>query len=58
MRGSGRMIRLMGRGCIYIWMGLSIVESGRKINSMGLGRKHGLMGLGMKGIMSMVSFWS
>jgi len=43
MKENGSMIRLKGLACIPIWMELSILESGKKTNSMGKEKKLGLM---------------
>jgi hypothetical protein len=46
------MTRLMEEELTFIWMVLSILETGEKINNMASVLKHGLMGLAMRATMS------
>lgn len=42
------MIKLMGMESINILMGLSMMETGKKISNMDLAEKYGLMELNLK----------
>jgi hypothetical protein len=52
-RVNGLMTRLMEEELTFIWMVLSTLETGEKINNMASELKRGLMGLVMRATMSM-----